>query len=245
MQSALDQLLQGIKPGLTLYGVLLTFALVSFAISRHFWRYEKELISEQFERLRDLLDGFRRGHIEPIINKELGRTTAEAYEVAINGILTDLYPKTRGEAGEFKYELVSDEEVSKIIAQTALQERLVYLKSELQKRRSTEAFLSSGSGKALLDNLDHMYEQKSTVARHYVLARHACGRTCYASLCFSMLVLLGVLHTLGRWPNVILFFWLLLVIQSASYAIYSFIRLESHRRALLHMWEEFQLYGKI
>jgi hypothetical protein len=245
MQSALDQLLQGIQPGLTLYGVLLTFALVSFAFSRHFWRYEKELISENIERLRDLLEGFRRRHIEPIINTELNRTAVEAYEVAINGLLTDLYPKTRGEAGEFKYELVNDELVGQIIAEAALKDRLSELKTELQKGRSAEAFLSSASGKALLDDLDHMYQQQSTVARHYALARRACGRTCYAALCFSMLVLLGILHILGRWPNVILFFWLLLVIQAASYAIYSFIRLESHRRALLHMWEEFQLYGKI
>jgi hypothetical protein len=243
--SSIEQFLQSIQPGVTLYGVLFTFALVSGAVSRQFWRYDKELITENIERLRDLLEGFRRRHIEPILNTELDRTTREAYELALNSLLADLYPKTRGEAGEFKYERVSDEKVEQIIAEAALKDRLSDLKAETTKGRSVEAFFSSASGKALLDDLDHMYEQKSTVARHYAVARQACGRTCYASLFFSVLMLLGILQLLGRWPNVILFFWLLLLIQAATYTIFSFIRLESHRHALLHMWEEFQLYGKV
>lgn len=242
MQSTLEQLLQGIKPGLTLYGVLLTFALVSFAVSRHFWRYEKELIAENIERLRGLLEGFRHRHIEPVVSIELNTATAGAYEVAIDGLLADLYPKTQGATGEFKRELVSEDLVKEIVSESALKDRLSVLK---ETGRSAEAFLSSASGKELLDNLDHLYEQKSIIARHYTLARQACGRTCYACLCFSLLALAGILHLLGKWPNIILFFWLFLAIQAASYAMYSFIRLEIHRRALLHMWEEFELYGKV
>src|SRR5437762_7979929 len=97
MQDSLQHLLQDIQPGLTLYGVLLTFALVSFAVSRHFWRYEKELIGENLERLRDLLEGFRLRYIEPVITNQLDNATVGAYEVAIVGLLDDLYPKVQGE----------------------------------------------------------------------------------------------------------------------------------------------------
>lgn len=240
--SSLQQLLQGIQPGLTLYGVLITFALVSFAVSRHFWRYEKELIAENIERFRDLVEGFRHRYIEPIISAELDSATLGAYEVAIDGLLADLYPKTQGDKGEIKRELVNDESIKQIVAEAALQDRLSELK---ETGRSAEKFLSSASGKNLLDSLDHLYEQKSIVARHYGQARHACAHTCYASLCFSLLALVGILNLLVQWPKVILFFWLFLAIQAAAYTIYSFSRLENHRRALYRMWEEFQLYGKI
>jgi hypothetical protein len=128
-----------------------------------------------------------------------------------------------------------------LMAESALNERLQGLK----RVRSAEKFMSSDSGQKLLDDLDHMYEQRSVLARQYKLARRACGRACYASLTFAILALVGILRVLGKWPDLILFLWLILSLEAVVYAVYSFIRLEVHRRALLRMWEELQMYGKI
>jgi hypothetical protein len=241
MQSTLEQVLQSIKPGLTLYGVLVTFAVFALSIARHFWRYEKELDSENVERLRDLMRGFRLQHIEPEIVKVLATRIDDAYELAIGGLIDELHQRGLTDKGGFRRELVSDQEIKSIIAESALNERLEGLK----KRRDAEKFMPSESGQKLLDELDHLYEQKSALVQHYHLAERACRRTCYASLCVFSLSLFGILRVLGRWPDVVLFFWLFLSLQAIAYGGYSFIDLERHRRALSRMWKEMQFYGKI
>jgi hypothetical protein len=241
MQVPLPQALEQIKPGLTLYGVLLTFFVISFAIGRHFWNYEKELMTEHSERVRDLLLGFRLRYIEPEINGRIDSAIDGAYEFAIQGLLFDLYRNEPSGLGQFQRVLVSDEQVKELIGESALNDRLARLK----ETRPAEMFLSSTSGQKLLAELDQMYEKKGSVARHYAHAKRACGRTCYACLFFSLLTLLGILRVLGDWPNSITFFWLMLAVQTTAYAIYCFIKLEFHRRKLLHLWEEFEFYGKI
>lgn len=241
MQSPLQQILQEVQPGITLYGVLLTFAIVSFAVGRHFWNYEKELITENFDRLRNLLVGFRARYIEPKINQEVDSAIDGAYEAAIAGLLADLYEQVPNERGEYQRQLIDDELIRELVVEDALRQRLTSLKAS----RPSEMFLSSTSGQKLLADLDHMYEQKSVLARHYSRARHACGHTCYACVFFSLLALLGILRVLRPWPEVVVFFWLFLAIFAVTYAIVSFARLEYHRRKLLRMWEEFEFYGTI
>jgi hypothetical protein len=241
MQSTVEQVLQSIQPGLTLYGILVTFALFALGIARHFWTYEKDLDSENVERLRDLMRGFRLQHIEPEIVEVLATRIDDAYELAIRGLIDELHKQVPIEKGGFRRELVDDEEIRSIVAESALNERL----ESLKKRRDAEKFLPSEAGQKLLDELDHQYEQKSTLLRHYDLAERACRRTCYASLWVFLLSLFGILRILGHWPDLLLFFWLFLSLQAVAYGVYSFINLERHRRALARMWKEMQFYGKI
>lgn len=241
MQVPLPQVLEEIKPGLTLYGVLLTFFVISFAIGRHFWSYEKELMKEHSERVRDLLVGFRLRYIEPEINGKIDSAIDAAYEFAIQGLFFDLYKTEPAGGGKSQRVLVGDEQVKELIAESALNDRLARLK----ETRPAEMFLSSDSGQKLLAELDQMYEKKGNVARHYAHAKRACGRSCYACLFFSLLTLLGILRVLGDWPDSIIFFWLILAVQTTVYAIYCFIKLEFHRRKLLQLWEEFEFYGKV
>jgi hypothetical protein len=243
MQSPLQEPLQAIQPGLTLYGVLITFAVVAFAIFRHFWRYERELGNENLERLRDLLTGFRVRYIEPKINAQLDNAI-EGLESAVDIVVADLYrSSTTPAATDEGARLESDQTQSDRVSEIVLRERLF---SELKNtRRAARQFLPSDSGQKLLDDLDRMFDQKSKLARHYTLARRACAQTSYACLSFSLLALAGILRVLGAWPDLIEFFWLFLLLQTLSFALYSFIRLEFHRRALFSMWEDFQFYGKI
>lgn len=242
MENSLEHFLQSIQPGLTLYGVLLTFAVIAFAISRHFWRYEKELIAENIDRLKDLLDGFRQQYIEPIISGQLDNATSGAYEAALLGLMDDLYPKKQGEGGVVIRELLPEESIKELLSEPALRDRLSLFS---RNSRSGEGFLASASGKALMDKLDELYEQKKALAQHYSKAQRSCARTCYGSLAFSLLTFVGILHLIVKWPRPIIYMWLLLAIQAAAYTIYSFSRLERHRRLLFRMWEKLRLHGTV
>jgi hypothetical protein len=239
--SPLQQILQEIRPGLTLYGVLLTFFVVAFAIGRHFWTHEKELTNEHSERIRDLLAGFRLRYIEPKINEKMDSAIDGAYESVIQGLLNDLYDTVPAGPGESKRVLISDDKLHDVIGEPALQERLKVLK----RTRPVEMFLSSDSGQKVLADLDRMYLQKSSLARHYTQAKIACGRACYAWFLVALLMLIGITRVLGEWSNTVIFLWLIVSVEAAGYAIYSVIKVEVHRRKLIAIWEEFEFYGTI
>jgi hypothetical protein len=242
MQSPLQEALQAIQPGLTLYGVLVTFGVVSIAISRHFWKFERELENENFERLRDLLAGFRLRYIEPKINERLDRAV-DALRSAVDGLVADLFPPATVQPEDVQLGEAVIENIQETVTETILRERLF---QELEKtRRTARQFLPSEPGQKLLNDLDEMFDQKSKLARHYRLARRACAQTSYACLSFSLLAFVGILQVLRAWPDAVRFFWIFLTLQAATFAIYSFIRLEFHQRALSRLWEDFQLYGKI
>jgi len=236
-----EEFLVSVKPGLTLYGVLLTFALLSFGVGRFFWKYEKELCNENIDRIKDLMGGFRNRYIEPILTKILDMAFNDGYRQAIDELIRDLYIKKRNESGEFEHELVADETLKALLGKAALDGRLLNVKSI----GIVEQFLSSTSGDQLFDNLDHAYERQSVLSRQYHSACQACGRASYSFFSLSILLLAGILRVFGKWPDVIFFLWLFLSLLTFLYGIYHFVRLEIHRRSLLRMWEELQIYGKI
>jgi len=115
-----EQFLVSVRPGLTLYWVLLTFALLSFGVGRFFWKYEKELCNENIERIKDLMGGFRNRYIEPILTKILDMTFNDGYKLAINELTKDLYIEKRNELGEFKHELVADDMLKALVGKSGV-----------------------------------------------------------------------------------------------------------------------------
>lgn len=236
------KLLQAIEPGLTLYGVLLTFAVFSFIIGKYFWEYEKTLISESVERLKTLLDGYRRRSIEPILTQELAAGVSAAYDNALLGLIGDINSrKALGETGEVKPEPVSDDELKAIVSEEALRKRL----DSLKRADQSEAFLASPTGQRLYDELDHAYSGRHDLWQNYARARGACGRAAYSFLILSILLLAGLIRLLKAWPLGLMIVWAIISGEVLAYGFYSFIRLELFRRRLLRLWEEFQIYGKI
>jgi len=240
MDATLKEFLQAIRPGLTFYGVLLTFTLFSFFIWRFFWKYEKELRNENIDRLKDLMVGFRHTHVEPFLKRKLIEARENAYEITINGLLTDLYPKDKMLLDD-KCGCVSDE-IKDLISESSLKDRLNYLK---RADKVIEDFFSTSSGNDFLDQIDQQYYRKSSIFKQYYDACKACRHLANASLFLSIMLAIGILRISIKWPDMLFFFWFLISIQTFAYGIYSFIQLERYRRDLLQMWEELQLYGKI
>lgn len=244
----LEEFLRSIRPDLTAYGVLLTFAVISFVAGKHFWKYEQELVAENLDRLRDLIQNFRSRHIEPVLRQELDGAISAAYEVAINGLIADLHPKDRTTAEEVSRRELSLEELrvrlkelSDIVSEAALEARLRKLKSG----STAEGFIESASGQRIFDRLDAAYTRLADVSRRYQRACGACAGASYAFLALFLVLIIGLLRSLWAWPDLILHLWLFAGVGLFLLGIVYFVRLEFNRRGLLRLWEEFQIYGRI
>jgi hypothetical protein len=230
-----------IRPDITVYGVLLTLAVVFFAIGKHFWRYENELRKDYLERLKDLLSNFRRSNVEPLLQERFVRAREDAYDLSIKGLLNDLYPVGRTETGQPRKELVDEKSLKELISTTALEARLSALKTS---DTAVERFLSTASGDQLFDNLDRQYERKGDLTFQYHRACQACYQVAYSFFSLALIVLLGLIKILYPWPDIVFYVWILLAIEVFCVGIWCLIKLELHRSKLLRRWEGLQLYAR-
>ena len=240
--SNIAKLFQAVQPGLTLYGLLVTFALISFGFGKYFWEYEKTLVTENIERLKALLEGYRQRFIQPILARELANGISAAYDNALLGIIEDLYSrKTIDESGRVKREPVPENQFRALISESGLRERLDNLKAGNKK----DAFLDSSTGERLYGELDRAYAGRDDLWQHYARASGACGRTAYCFLSLAVAFLAGLLQLLGTWPQALVIVWIIVAGELFTYGVYSFIRLEWFRRKLLRLWQELQVHGAI
>jgi hypothetical protein len=239
-----QNIIQSIKPDLTLYSVLITLAIVAFAFGRFFWKYEKQLGEENIERIKDLINGYRVKYIDPIISKQLHDATDTGYIGAINSLIEDIHPKTYALTGSER-KLLNDIELKEIIKIPELEGRLEKEKRDRNFYIPVDQFLSSESGEKLFDSLDHAYEQRIKLTAYY---DHSCkysAKCSYSFFILAILLFVGILQLIGQWPTLVINFWAFFSVQAFLSGLYYFIRIEFYRRKLMHTWKELQLYGKI
>jgi hypothetical protein len=241
---SIEELIAKIQPGVTLYGVLLTFAVISFSVGKYFWTHEKEFISENVERLKTLMTSFREAHLEPILSKELRAAIEGAYRGAIQELQNDLYiEKMAPTTGEPRVELVDDAKLKELVSIKSLKERLEHLIKDGDK--SISQFPASASGQKFFDDLDHKYKKLQSLSKKYHRACYFCSRTSYSFLIFALLCLIGLLHLIVSWPEFASYIWAFFSVQMLLLGLYYFVRLEINRRGLLRVWEELKLYGEV
>lgn len=97
---------QVIKPGLTFYGVIVTLSILFFRLWRFFWKLEKDIHDENIGRLKELIDGFREAHIEPVLEEKLIEARRDAFELALGSLSSDL--KATGNDRQKKIDAVSE-----------------------------------------------------------------------------------------------------------------------------------------
>jgi hypothetical protein len=120
----LPNLLSEVQPGLTLYSLLVTFAVFSFAVARHFWQLQRTLLTENIDRLAELVQGFRRREIEPLIVRPIVSAADQAYEIAIAGLIGDLHgQKEEIVAGRIEPRPLDQAQRDELLTQSALRER--------------------------------------------------------------------------------------------------------------------------
>ena len=237
-----EAVLQSIKPGITLYGVLLTFAVTSLIIAKFFWNYEKQLMEENIEKVRDIMSSFRDRYVNPILRNELIEAVYSGYGSAIKDLKAELYQKVATSTG-FERKLVDEAKVNSLVDYESLEKRVDDFKAVYGDKG--DIYLSSDTGEDLLNNLDRSYDQKNSLSTSYESACSACAKTSYSFLTLSALLFIGILRVIGDWPKILFFLWIFLTAQSFIFGIYYFCRLEYCRRKLIKLWKELQLYGKI
>jgi len=234
--------LQSIKPGVTLYGVLLTLAVTSLLIAKFFWTYEKQLVEEYIEKVKDLLNSFRDEFVHPILRNELNNSVYSGFVSAIEDLKADLYPKVATATG-FERKLVDQKELTSFVDSESLEERMADFKATLGDKG--DRYLSSDTGEDFLNNLDKIYEQKRSISMSYESACSTCAKTSYSFFILSTFLFIGILRVIGEWPKFLFIFWIIVTVQAFIFGIYSFCRLEYYRRKLIKSWKELQLYGKM
>jgi hypothetical protein len=235
----LDEFIKVVRPGITMWGVLLTFAVTAFAIAKFFWNYEKDLVVENVERVKALLDGFRAKHIEPIIVAQLRATLYSAYDVVKAQLLSDLYVPRAGQP----VALPAEKELRDYLTIAAIETRFSCLKKE--KLGSFEQFSESAEGEKFYDSLDHCYERARSVALIYEEATKSCNRLSLACAGLGLLFMLGISQVLYHWPGVLYDCWVFASAELFVFGLWYFARLEFCRRKLLRLWKEFEIYGTI
>jgi len=234
-----EEFIKFIRPGITTWGVLLTFALTAFAFAKFFWNYEKDLLLENVERLKGLLDGFRAKYIEPIIVAQLRATFNSAHDIVKAQLLSDLYRPRVGQPPA----LPPDNELREYLAYTALERRLTQMKNE--KPGSFEAFSESPEGAKLYDTLDHSYDRARSISVSYEEATKSCCRVSLACLGLGFLCMAGISQVLYHWPEAMYWCWIFACGQIVVIGLCYFTRLEICRRKLLKLWKEFEIYGTV
>ena len=235
----MGEFLESIRPGLTLYGLLLTFSLFSFVIGRFFWRFERELQSDNMERLKLLMSNHRQRNIEPILGNVLTNAVSGGHKRGILDLMTALYVEDM--AGQPAYTLVEDERIKEIVSRGALQERILSFASEV----SVEEYLTTLSGEGFFDNLDQAYSNKEKLSGRYRWATTYCTRASYSFLLLGLLLMFGLFQILEPWGSLLHHAWLLLCVEMLLLGAYCLVRMERFRRSLVHMWEELQIYGQV
>jgi hypothetical protein len=239
----MEEFLKSIRPDLTLYGVLVTFSVISFLVGKYFWKFEGQLRRENIERLMDLMGGFRRTYIEPFLMRQMIEGRKNAYSNLVNGLLVDIYEKERAETREVQYKLVNVDKLKDIINESALKRRIDQLGKADEE--VIEQFFISASGDELFDKLDHQYENKYEISIQYHKACRACKHLSYAFFFLALSLITGVSQIFIYWDKMVFFFWIFVSLEALAYGIYSFIKLEYYRSKLIRTWEDLQIYGKI
>ena len=236
-----QEILEAIRPGLTLYAVLVTFAIVAFKIAAYFWQYEKTLAEEMVDRVRELMATFRQTYVEPIISKKLKDGINAAYDLSLSSLLADIYEQKRTSDG-FEEELLPQEQLQSILALETIQDRFDKMKADDD---SLEEFFSSKSGLDFFEKLDAAYQRQQGIARRYRKVRHACVRSSYAFLAIAVVCLLNLVQILWPWPQLLSHFSVFVFVSALAYGIFQFACLESGRRRILTLWEEKQFHENV
>lgn len=243
----IQQYLQEIKPDLTLYGVLLTFGFLSLLAGRFFWRYERELIQDNVNRLRSLMDGFRTQHIEPVLEEQLLEVAEASYREALEDLRDEVAentPSAHAEAGDGRTQPKEGDVPSYTLPVRMLDARI---ESGHRGRlpKGLEEFFTSATGEKFFESLDRLYNEKYSISDRYRSAKISCTFASYAFLLLGFLLLLGLTQIVYDWPIYFLYPWLSLCGIVLLTAAGLSVRMEYQRHALIGQWESLQIYGRI
>src|SRR5258706_7398207 len=212
-----NQFLAAIQPQLTLYGVLLTLTVLFFSVGIRLWRHEADTAKEHTDRLKLMMIGFRRVHIEPLLQDQFAMAMRDSYEDGRKFVAT-----------------VSPSEAS-VLGATR----------DSSYDVAVQDFLASRSGEDFFDKIDARYRGQREILNSYHRMSGWCLTAAYGFIVGSCLLAVGFLRILYPWHDVLTTVWIVASAESILFGIVAVIRFELCRRSLSHYWQDFEIYGQI
>lgn len=231
---SIEDFLAQVQPGVTLYGVLLALALIAFRAALWMRDQEKELTSEELQRVKELMLSFRHQFIEPILLQQFRAVTSASYDRALEALCRNVREVPEGAGHATGVASVIDARSVRSLTETlASDDTLV------------EGFLLSKSGEEFLNRVDARYRGLRDLVKNYQGSIQWARVTAYLLFVQALLFVSGMLRALAPWGTAILGVWLVLVCESFVLGVVSFGRYELLRVRLRRQWEQHEIYGQM
>jgi hypothetical protein len=229
-----EEFIAQVQPGVTLFGVLLALALVSFKAAFWMREQERDLGDDELERLKELMLTFRHQFIEPILLEQFRTVIEAAYVRAATAVCDSVHRVAAGDTySEQIAAVVNERGVAEIVTSLQRDETLV------------EAFLLSKSGEEFLTQIDSRYRGLRDLVRNYQGAGSWARTTAYSLFALGLLLLCGMLQAAGAWSSLMAGLWMFMIFEFLGASVVSFIKYEIFRVRLRKQWETHEIYGQV
>ncbi len=220
-----EEIVRRAFPGVTLYVLLVTFAIAAFRFARELRTSEERIYQEFLERLRSIRETFQRRYLEPIVAKVLDDSVEAARSNAVETIKAGLqaaaYP-----SGEDAVTTILDQSQATLAAQTA----------------PGQAFLTSQDGTAFMEQLDRRQEQKYRMTASYEDLKRRTRNGYFSFFALSVILLLGLLSLILEVHLYVVITYVNIAVLVLLFGVFSVARMFQAENALRNAFEQLTLY---
>lgn len=226
------------------FGANLTVIAALFAIflffAKAFWEviaFEKTLRDDNWQKVRDLNNHFRKTSIEPRIQKLYYEVYRGGFRWGVDFLKGFIY-QTNDATGE--NELLSNEKINDALVE--LHDGLVAENTKIEDE--SKKFPYSTEGQSFFATLDSLYEGKRKINARYKRMIMFCRLVGVGTLASCILMLIGIfLHSVKKTDEIIVFTWLLIsILVVVTTLVFLAITLRAKNK-LSDEWEFKQIYG--
>lgn len=225
------------------FGANLTVVAALFAIflffAQAFWKlieFEKTLRDDNWEKVRDLNNHFRKTSIEPRIQNLYYEVYRGGFRWGIDFLKVLIYQKNDA-TGE--NELLSNEKIKDALAD--LRDLLIAENAKIED--DSKKFPYSTEGQSFFATLDSLYEGKRKINARYKRMIMFCRLVGVGTLASCLLMLIGIfLQSVKKADDIVVFTWLLIsILVIVTTLVFLAITLRAKNK-LSDEWERKQIY---
>lgn len=240
---SLSDIFRDIGSELPLGLILLLLAVTAFRIGARFHDKEESQGTDSVNRIAELVSRFRRENVQPLIEGQLQRAWLDGRHSAIADLEATADADLPDNTNDESQEPTTDEANSRQSVKDYVRSFLAEVPAPNQFQRRIDRFLESGSGDALFDGFDEVYDRRSKLVNQCNSMLSACVRVAYGLYALGLLLTIGVTQALFEWNAPSFWSWVFLCGQSVVYAVYQFVRYEIYRRIVFDRWMVLRVNG--
>lgn len=237
METTLVTILRDVQPGLTIAGLMITFAIVCLKLRGYFESKGTSFNETNLEKINRLYAAFTEAHIKPLLRSELVKTRRNAIEetlVACRNIIFNHNPSRRGDP----YRIIAN--ITDVTADVFRANSLENIDSD----DVVDEYLEAKTGDTFLRSVNSKYEARENILRIFysVKALYLCLE--HAFLVLSLLLFAGLLIKYFK-VTYIEGWWWFLILEIVVVSILMYIRLKVLETRIDRIWRYYNLHGTL